>query len=62
MRIEQKEMLSTFNCGVGMVLSLQEAEVNTALDLLDKLAIHSKIIGTVEQKKTEEASLDITLD
>ena len=61
-RIEQKEMLSTFNCGVGMVLSLQEAEANTALALLDKLAIHSKIIGTVEQKKTEEASLDITLD
>ena len=60
--IQQKEMLSTFNCGIGMVLSIKENDVNNALDLLEKLTIPSKIIGTVEFKKKEEASLDITLN
>jgi phosphoribosylformylglycinamidine cyclo-ligase len=60
--IQQKEMLSTFNCGIGMVLSIKERDANNALDLLDKLTIPSKIIGTVEFKKKEEASLDITLN
>ena len=60
--IQQKEMLSTFNCGIGMVLSIKENDVNNALDLLEKLTIPSKIIGTVEFKKKEEASLDITFN
>ena len=60
--IQQKEMLSTSNCGIGMVLSIKENDVNNALDLLEKLTIPSKIIGTVEFKKKEEASLDITLN
>jgi len=45
-----------------MVLSIKENDVNNALDLLEKLTIPSKIIGTVEFKKKEEASLDITLN
>ena len=60
--IQQIEMLSTFNCGIGMVLSIKENDVNKALDLLEKLTIPSKIIGTVEFKKKEEASLDITFN
>ncbi len=60
--ITKKEMLSTFNCGIGMVLALKEEDVSDAIKLLDGLDIVSKVIGKVEPKKREEQSIEIQLD
>ena len=60
--ITQKEMLSTFNCGIGMVLALKEADVTDAIKLLDSLDIDSKVIGKVEPKKKEEEPIEIKVN
>ena len=60
--ITQKEMLSTFNCGIGMVLALKEADVADAIKLLDSLDIDSKVIGKVEPKRTEEEPIEIKVN
>jgi len=51
--------LSTFNCGIGMVLALKEADVNGARDLLSRLDIVSKVIGKVVPKKGEDKNIEI---
>ena len=60
--IQQKEMLSTFNCGIGMVLAVEQDDVNVTLDLLNDLDVVSKVIGKVESKKAEDNSIDIKLN
>ena len=55
-------MLSTFNCGIGMVLAVKEADVTDAIKLLDSLAIVSKVIGKVEPKKTEKEPIEIKVN
>ena len=60
--ITQKEMLSTFNCGIGMVLALKEADVTDAIKLLDSLDIDSKVIGKVDPKKKEEEPIEIKIN
>ena len=60
--IQQKEMLSTFNCGIGMVLAVAQDDVNVTLDLLNDLDVVSKVIGKVETKKAEDNSMDIKLN
>ena len=36
-RIAREEMLRTFNCGIGMVICLPQAEAAKAIDLLQSL-------------------------
>ena len=57
--IQKEEMLSTFNCGIGMVLALKEGDVNGARGLLSRLDIVSKVIGKVEPKKSEDENIEI---
>ena len=59
--ITQMEMLSTFNCGIGMVLAIKECDAERALDLLNELNIVSKVIGKVEPKEIEDNSIEIKL-
>ena len=59
--IQQNEMLSTFNCGIGMVLAIKECDAERALDLLNELNIVSKVIGKVEPKEIEDNSIEIKL-
>ena len=54
-------MLSTFNCGIGMVLAIKECDAKRALDLLNELDIVSKVIGKVEPKEIEDNSIEIKL-
>ena len=55
-------MLSTFNCGIGMVLALKETDVADAIKLLEGLDIDSKVIGKVEQKKNEKEPIEIKVN
>ena len=59
--ISDKEMFSTFNCGVGMVIALKEKEVREALHLLNNSRIQAQRIGSVELKKENESSVEIIL-
>jgi len=57
--ISDNEMLSTFNCGVGMVISLKEKDMRETLDVLEKLGIQAKQLGTVQSKSPNESSVVI---
>lgn len=50
--VEQAEMLRTFNCGIGMVVCLSEADADTARTLLSELGEQVFDIGRIESCET----------
>ncbi|MHC8565861.1 phosphoribosylformylglycinamidine cyclo-ligase [Haemophilus influenzae] len=57
--ISRYEMYRTFNCGVGMVISLPEKEVETALALLEQAGEKAWVIGKIEHLGEGEAQVEI---
>ncbi|KAJ1921924.1 hypothetical protein H4219_000270 [Mycoemilia scoparia] len=49
--IETEEMARTFNCGIGMVLIVNEKDASAAIDLLKSAGETSYIIGNITEKK-----------
>ena len=58
--VTQEDMLHTFNCGVGMIVSVRPDEVNIALEMLNKKDQSAKVIGSVQRKKEEELQIQFT--
>ena len=54
--ISDSEMLRTFNCGIGMILCVDESQADEALALLNEGPIAAYKIGSIRQKP--EASAD----
>ena len=52
--VSQEDMLHTFNCGIGMVISVHPNEVEVALEAINKEDKIAKIIGDVKKKEEEE--------
>ena len=50
-RIDEKEMFSTFNMGVGMVIALDEKEAEKALKLLPEMGEEAYVFGRVTEKR-----------
>jgi len=55
--VSQEDMLHTFNCGIGMVISVHPDEVDIALEALNKEDQFAKVIGKVGKKKEEELTI-----
>ena len=55
--VSQEDMLHTFNCGIGMVISVHPNEVEVALEALNKEDQIAKIIGDVKEKEEEELKI-----
>ncbi len=53
--IDDNEMLLTFNCGVGMVLIVPEAEATACIDLLTAMGEMAWQIGKIETRKDNKA-------
>lgn len=53
--IAEPELYRTFNCGIGMVICLPEAQVSLALDLLKAAGESAYVIGRVESAAADEA-------
>ena len=51
-KISDNEMLKTFNCGLGMVLVIDERNVKNSLKLLKSLGENPRIIGSVIKGKS----------
>lgn len=47
--IEQREMLRTFNCGIGMIVCVRADDLNTALDSLVETGEHPMPLGKIVQ-------------
>ena len=57
--ISRYEMYRTFNCGVGMVITLPEKEVETALALLEQAGEKAWVIGKIAPLGEGEALIEI---
>lgn len=51
--ISDEEMYRTFNCGIGMVVVVGSADVNTSVELLNAEGIDTSIIGTIEASQDQ---------
>ncbi len=54
-RVEESEMLRTFNCGIGMMILAAQDEVDTLLEHCASDGIESRVIGHVEASSTAPA-------
>ena len=50
-------MLSTFNCGVGMIISVSKEDEERTLKILNEKNKTAQWLGTVERKKRNEESI-----
>ena len=58
--VSEEDMLHTFNCGIGMIISVHPDEVDIALEALNKEDQFAKVIGSVKEKKEEEIKIQFT--
>ena len=58
--ITNEEMWRTFNCGIGMVVILPEAEAGAAIDLMKQHDIQAWKIGQIKSGSNQEPSVEIS--
>ena len=52
--LSHHEMLSTFNCGIGMIISIPKKELSKANKILQKLKIPNIKLGEIVSKKGDD--------
>ncbi|NOX43322.1 MAG: phosphoribosylformylglycinamidine cyclo-ligase [Gammaproteobacteria bacterium] len=52
--VTDKEMYRTFNCGIGMVIIVNKADVNKSMDILEQQGEKAYVIGNVTQTHNEQ--------
>jgi phosphoribosylformylglycinamidine cyclo-ligase len=57
--VTEEDMLLTFNCGVGMVVIVPEAQADEAVERLDAFGERAWVIGTVEKKGKNEKAVEL---
>ena len=58
--IEDMEMLRTFNCGIGMVLVIDEADVEAVSATFNTFDIDNYVIGHIEHSEQREPTIEYT--
>lgn len=58
--ISSREMLRTFNCGVGMIVCVPQQHAERALALLKPLTRGAAIIGSIQKSEQQAPSVKIT--
>ena len=52
--LDKKEMLKTFNCGIGMVLIINKGDINTFAKIFSKTKYKPKIIGYIGNRNNNK--------
>jgi phosphoribosylformylglycinamidine cyclo-ligase len=53
-KVEQMEMLKTFNCGLGMILVVPESECAQAISVFESMGEKAQLIGSIMPSATQE--------
>ena len=53
--INSIEMHKTFNCGIGMVISVRQNDAEKAIDILNEKQANASLIGYLSERPTAEA-------
>jgi len=56
--IEEQEMLRTFNCGIGMVLVIDKADIEAIQNTFKHFDIDNSVIGSIEESDQEEPHIE----
>ena len=57
--VSDHNMLSTFNCGIGMIIAVKEKDIDAASSLLNSMNLTNKVLGEVSKNKGNKASIEI---
>ena len=57
--IDTHEMYRTFNCGVGMIVALDKADAEKAVEVLNANGEKAWVIGTIENAADNEEQVEI---
>ena len=55
--LPETELLRVFNCGIGMIVAVPEAQADDVLDRLRGLGERGHRIGTIERKEDGDAPI-----
>jgi phosphoribosylformylglycinamidine cyclo-ligase len=58
--IAPKEMLRTFNCGIGMIVCVPEDQASRAIEILKPMTRGVTIIGRIEESSEQEPKVVVT--
>ena len=48
-------MCKTFNCGIGMVIAVDQSDAEKAMDILNEKQTNASLIGYLSERSTTEA-------
>lgn len=57
--VETTEMYRTFNCGVGMVIAVPQANAQQNVDMLNELGEQAWVIGEIKTKSDSEEAVEL---
>lgn len=57
--VEATEMYRTFNCGVGMVIAVPQANAQQNVDMLNELGEQAWVIGEIKTKSDSEEAVEL---
>lgn len=57
--VDTYEMYRTFNCGVGLIIALPEAQAQAAVELLRSEGENAWVIGHIAEAQADEAQVEI---
>lgn len=57
--VEATEMYRTFNCGVGMVIAVPQANAQQNVDMLNELGEQAWVIGEIKTKSNSEDAVEL---
>jgi phosphoribosylformylglycinamidine cyclo-ligase len=57
--IEEREMLRTFNCGIGMVAVVGKENVDDTISFLNSMKMKAHILGEIKRKEADEEGIII---
>jgi len=58
-QITKENMLSTFNCGIGLILAINEKDIDFSSNFFNSRGLKNKILGSVESSPGNKPSINI---